>query len=264
MTILNFENSFRKKKVDKAREMFQRGQVIELHKASVRWVAKMKIGAYKTQLELSGIEIGDSTCTCDSRSNTGYCEHAVAMMFALRKELNFYPALTTARAKLAAANTDLAKQIKELDAPDVAIYDSDEDLFVTTARKILAQAAKSIKKGDIRSGLGECLETVRKINEMCTVLCDDFKASDKLFSEAFALLKETIHCITDEEIIEEIAHDLRVEVLRNYRENEYLFTQWMKLLRPISNQGNREQKFRNVIATLDQIRAAYGDFRYSY
>lgn len=264
MTILNFESYFRVKKVDKSREMFLRGQVTELRKATVRWVAKMKIGAYKTQLDLNGIEIGSGSCNCDSRSRTGYCEHGVAMMFALRKELNFYPALTTAKAKLVSTRKELASQVDELNDPDARIYESDKKRFVSTARSILKQAAIKAQKADTRAALADCIETVRQIDEMCTILNENFSDSESLLKETFSLLQQIIANVNDESVIEEVAHDMRVEVLRNYRADEFLFLEWMKLLRPVSNQGNRAQKFQNVIDTLDRIKAEYGGYRFSY
>jgi hypothetical protein len=90
MTLLNFETHFRPAKIAKAIEMFNKGQVIELRKAKIVWIGKMKIGLYKVQISLYGINIGSATCPCDSRSRSGYCEHKLAVLFALRKELDLY------------------------------------------------------------------------------------------------------------------------------------------------------------------------------
>src|SRR5688572_10115501 len=105
MTLLNFETYFRPSKVEKAIEMYNKGQVIELRKAKIVWIGKMKIGLYKVQINLDGINIGSATCPCDSRSRSRYCEHKLAVLFALRKKLDLYPALTGSSQKILPANT---------------------------------------------------------------------------------------------------------------------------------------------------------------
>lgn len=261
ITLLNFENAFRPQKVAKSKEMFLRGQVVELRKAAIMWIGKMKIGAYKVQVDIDGIHVQRNSCNCDSRPRSGFCEHSLAVLFALRKELNLYPALTTATPKLVPSTNVLAAQLEVLNKPETKVFKKDETIFTSAAKNILKTAAANIQKGNYRPAMADCMDTIRQVFDMCLIRQHNYNKSDSLFGEAFDLLQDAISKTTDEELLEHVAHDMRVEALRNFRADDYLFQQWMELLRPISNQGNRLEKFHKVTETLDRINSMYSSQR---
>lgn len=257
MTLLNFETFFRAVKVDKARELFLKGQVTELRKARIMWIGRMKIGLYNVQVQLSGIKAGYATCPCDSRSKTGYCEHKLAVLFALRKELDLYPALTSSPIKLASADTGMQAQLKEINYSLEPVLNEKIDIFTNRVRAVLRKAAKNIQTGNNRPALGDCFEVVQRVAEMDQMLAHDYEHAEKLSAKAFDLFGKELEKITDEELLEHIAHDLRVTTLRNYRSDPGLFARWMKLLVSISDKGNRRDKLKKVLDTLERIEEDY-------
>ncbi len=257
LTLLNFEANFRTGKVDKARELFLKGQVIELRKARIVWMGRMKIGLYKVQVQLSGIKVGYATCTCDSRSKTGYCEHKLAVMFALRKELDLYPALTSSPIKLVTTDTGMQAQLKEINYSLEPVLNKEIDLFTSRVRAVLRRAAKNIQTGNNRPALADCFEVIQRVAEMDQMLAHDYDHTKKLTEKAFDLFGKELEKITDEALLEHIAHDLRITTLRNYRSEPALFARWMKLLVSISDKGNRRDKLKKVLDTLDRIEEDY-------
>lgn len=257
MTLLNFETFFRAAKVDKARQLFLKGQVSGLRKARIVWVGQMKIGLYKVQVGLSGIKVGYATCPCDSRSKTGYCEHKLAVLFALRKELDLYPALTSSPIKLVTTDTEMPVLLKEINYSQEPTLNEEIDRFTARVRTVLRNALKNSQNGNYRPALGDCFEVIQRVAEMDQMLANDYEHAAKLTAKAFGLFRNELEKITDEEPLEHIAHDLRVTTLRNYRSNDELFENWMKLLVSVSDKGNRHDKFNKVLDTLNRIEKDY-------
>jgi len=54
----------------------QKGYVPDLHEAAVMYVAKMKIGAHKTQITMDGLKLESSRCNCNAQ-RTRFCEHSL-------------------------------------------------------------------------------------------------------------------------------------------------------------------------------------------
>jgi hypothetical protein len=253
MTLLNFETYFRPAKVEKAIEMYNKGQVIELRKAKIVWIGKMKIGLYKVQINLDGINIGSATCPCDSRSRSRYCEHKLAVLFALRKKLDLYPALTGSSQKILPANTELREQLAIINEIDKKILDNDLLLLASTTNRILKAAIDNMLNGDIRTAIGDCIEVIKQTSIMIFIPDYYNQYGDEFIRRSFQLLENAIEATRDEQLLEHLAYDLRVEVLRNFRSNYGLFHQYLSLLQSVSGQGTSNEKYNKVLNALSRF-----------
>lgn len=253
ITLLNFEAHFRDEKIIKSRDLFLKGHVVELQKAKVVWIGKLKIGMYKVQVNLQDIEVADAKCNCDNRSKSGYCEHKLAVLFALRKELNLYPALTSSTVKHPPGDDKLYKLLWEINYSDEDPTQKDIDKFTRTAKSMLAKAEKDIKSGNYRSALGNCFEVIKREPMMNVILQWDYQDGEALLEKAFDLLDKAQSSLSDEAILEDFAYDLRVQALSNYGSDFDLWQNWMKLLSRVSNDGLRLERYRKVLDTFEEI-----------
>lgn len=260
MTLLNFEIYFQPAKIEKAREIFNKDQVIELRKATKVWIGKMKDGLYKVQIDLEGIHIGSASCNCASRSR--YCKHKLAVLFALRKKLDIYPALTGSSQKILPANTELREQFAIINEIDREIQDNDILLFASTTNKILKAAKNNILKGDIRMAIGDCIEVIKQTSDMVFIPDYSYQHGDEFIRRSFQLLGNAIETTKDELLLEQLAYDLRVEVLRNFRSNYSLYHDWLSLLQSVSAQGPRNEKYNKVMEAISRFDKEIPNTRY--
>ena len=259
MTLLDFEVHFRPAKIVKARDIYLKGHVAELKKSDEGWVAKMKIGSYYVHIDQEDISICGSSCNCDDRPWSGYCNHSVAVLFAIRKEMNLFPALNNVQLKLPRTDERLTDLLEVMRDPDFNLTKKYTQLFIDTADKILLDVGKAIKQKKYAAAAAMCFSVITGIQHMKRQMTDSCKEGDDCIAETFALLEKWWQCPVDAETRDAFAHDARVEAIRNFRndEDEDTHPQWMKILLLSADSENRKEKLANTIIKFNQIDEDY-------
>ena len=258
MTLLDFEIHFRADKIVKARDKYLKGHVLELKKESEEeWIAKIKIGWYDVEVELTDIDIISSSCNCDDRPWSGYCNHSVAVLFALRKELNLFPALTTSLPKLPRTDTSLNEMQEVTFDPEFTVTLRYTRLFTKAAEKMLQQMEDAIAQKEYAVAAGTGFSIISGIQVMKKHLEGDYDEGDDIIGEVFTLLKKWWKCPVAEDVRDAFAHDARIEAVRNLNSDNAILKKWMDILVLSANAENRKQKLITTIDTLCQIEATY-------
>jgi hypothetical protein len=258
MTLLDFEIHFRADKIVKARDKYLKGHVGELKKESEeKWLAKIKIGWYNVHVSLSDIDINSSWCNCDDRPFSGYCNHSVAVLFAIRKELNLFPALTTSLPKLPRTDVSLNEMLEVVFDPDFNVTSRYTRLFTNAAEKMLQDMQQAIVRQEYAVAAGIGFSVISGMQVMKNYLENDYKDGDAVISKIFALLKKWWQCPVTEVVKDAFAHDARIEAVRNFNSDNAIFKKWMDILVLSANADNRKQKLLSTIDTLCHIEETY-------
>lgn len=248
MTLLDFELHMRPAKVAKARGMYQKGQVLDLHQAAVMYVAKMKIGAYKTQVAIDGLKIGGSRCNCDAQ-RTRYCEHSVAVLFAIRAAAGLKPILASAVPKLNYAEGPLAAMLRVFNDPDYEISKADVALFGSTARKLTGSMEEAFHKNEFEEAATLGLAIATCTGELEMYLNHDYSDYEAITEPVFGWL-EKIFFYAPETIQEELFHDVRIEAVRGYSKIGNGHKTWFDVLLAGANNPVRKDQFIRTMNAL--------------
>lgn len=253
MTLLDFELIFRPAKVEKARSMFQKGYVLDLRKAKIMWIAKMKIGAYKVQVDLSDIVINRSTCNCDARPRSGYCEHSVAVLFALRQELGLPPALNSILPKIPQTDDRLVTLLDALSDPDLRITQKQSAEFTATAKKMTREMEALISRKEYVAAAGLGFAIVNGCQTMSLFLNYDYAEGDNCTDEAFTLLEKWCAAPVPEDVLDNFAHDVYREALRNFTRGTNAQKTWLDVSLAAATSAGRQKKFATTLDILYRI-----------
>lgn len=258
MTLLDFEIYFRADKIVKAREKYLKGHVVELKKvAEGNWIAKIKVGLYHVDVELTDLEILRSSCNCDDRPWSGHCNHSVAVLFAIRKELNLFPALTTSLPKLPRTDQALNEMVEVVFDPDFSVTTRYTRLFTNMAEKMLQDVQVAMVQREYALSAGTAFSIISGIQVMKNYMEDSYKDGNTIISKTFTLLQSWWECPMAEDVRDAFAHDARIEAVRNFNSDNATLKKWMDLLVLSANTENRKQKLSSTIDSLGQIEAAY-------
>lgn len=253
MTILDFELHIRASKVAKARTAFLNGGIAEIHKGETMWIGKTKIGAYKVQVDVSGIEVYRSACTCDSR-RTLFCEHAVMMLFAIRKEMGLKPILASTVPKLTITDERLSQLLEKFNDADYEITESDTSTFTRIANDMIASMDAALTSSDLRAAALLGLAVAPAVQEMKVFLNDDYDAYDSLTDRTFALLERLFATPSlPPDLHEELFHDVRIHAVRQYATTSDDGRNWVDVLLAGADTPVRRDQFVRTMDALCQL-----------
>lgn len=256
-TLLNFEEHFRPAKISKAREMYLKGQIVELKKAKIVWVAKSKIGRYTIHIHLTELTIGRSSCNCEDRPRSGFCNHSVAMLFAIRKELNLFPGLTNAQYQLPCTDSSLTDLLDLLRDPEFEITKKYLALFTSTSHKMLKDAESFINKKNYASAGGTCFYVIASILSMKENMNVDYFEGDDCINNTFDLLEKIWQTPMAAEHRDQFAHDARLAAIRSFKSDKQVHEKWMNILLLSADDENRKQKMKTIT---DRFRELNGNY----
>lgn len=258
MTLLDFEIHFRADKIVKARDKYLKGHVVELTKEyEDKWIAKIKVGLYNVHVELTDLDILNSSCNCDDRPWSGHCNHSVAVLFAIRKELNLFPALTTSLPKLPRTDTSLNEMLEVVFDPDFKVTTRYTRLFTNATEKLLRQMEDAMARQDFPGAAGTGLSIISGIQVMKKNLEDDYKEGDAIINKTFSLLQQWWQCPVAEDVKDAFAHDARIEAIRSFKSDNAILKKWMDILVVSANTEHRKQKLIAAIDALSRIESTY-------
>lgn len=257
MTLLDFEAHFRPDKIVKAREIYLKGHVTELKKSNEGWVAKMKIGSYYVHIDQEDISIGGASCNCDDRPWSGYCNHSVAVLFAIRKELDLFPALTNVQFKLPRTDERLTDLLEVMRDPDFELTKKYTQLFTSTANKMLLDVDKAFKQKKYADAAGICFSIITDIQQMKRQMAEDYEEGDACIEKTFVLLEKWWRCPIEEEVRNAFAHDARVEAIRNFKGDSDVHKKWIGILWLSADSESRKEKLTTTVTKLNQIDKIY-------
>lgn len=206
------------------------------------WVAKTKIGLYKVQLDIDDIWINRSKCTCDARF-TSYCEHSVAMLFALRKELGLKPILASTVPKIKMVDTRLYDLLRFFYLNEYIIPQSDINKFTRTAKYMLKdmEAAFTAQEYEKCASLG--IAVITGMQEMDKYLRYNYAACTPCTDIAFEWLQKLYTAPLTEELQELIFHDVRIEAVRRYPTIVDGEHNWLDLMLMGATNATRQDQF---------------------
>lgn len=249
MTLLDFELHMRPAKVTKARDMYRKGQVLELRPAAVMWVARMKIGLYKVHIDVDDLKVNRSTCTCDAR-RTSYCEHAVATLFAIRKELGLKPILASTVPQLPRTNNRLTDLIKSFNAIDHEISKTDVTTFTSTIKQMLKAMELAFNQQDYQTVAGLGVAVVTALQDMDEYMQYNYTACETCAYEAFEWLEKLYTVDMPEDLQAVLFHDMRIEAVRRYQTISGAEKNWLTLLMAGANNAIRQDQFTRTMNAL--------------
>jgi hypothetical protein len=257
MTLLDFEVHFRPAKIVKAREIYLKGHVAELKKSNEGWVAKMKIGSYRVHIDQDDISINGSSCNCDDRPHSGYCNHSVAVLFAIRKELDIFPVLSNVQLKLPRTDERLTDLLEVVRDPDFDLTKKYIQLFTNTANKMLLDVDKAIKQKKYAEAATTCFSVITGIQHMKRYMTEDYEKGDACIEKTFLSLEKWWQSPVDTEIRDAFAHDARLEAIRIFRGDGDTHKRWMEILLLSADAENRKEKLVTTIDKLYQVDKKY-------
>lgn len=263
MNLIDFKLYFREAKVEKARVSYE---VIGLRKAAIRWLASVSPGMYKVQIELSGIRIDWHSCTCDSRSHTGFCEHTLAVLFALRRHLTVNPLPVHSARRILIYDKELTDTLKDLRDEDMALSLRDAKKFTKVCDQMLDQIPRALEDKQYENAVGMALGAYRTLHLMQEYI-------DSTPEEGWEVLAKSMKWLTDlpgvdmpSEIKDNLFHDMCLESIKGFLPwpDELEETNPLDILLSYSNSKEKADKFLKVLDTLAEITAAETDSPSSY
>lgn len=255
MTLLDFELKCRPTKVEKGRELFRKGFVQDLHKAEVMWVARIKIGVLRVQVDLSDITIMRTACGCeDSPYRSGYCVHNIAMFFALREKLGLPPALNSIRPRIASKDKRLTAMLDVLSDATILITDTYKADFAAIARTMIAEMDQHIIAQEYLAAASLGFSVIDGLEKMQYYLHWNYAEGSDCADEAFGLMEKWCAAPVPEDMLDNFAHDVYREALRhgggggtNANKN------WLDVSLAAATSAARQKKFATTLDVLYRI-----------
>ena len=250
MTLLDFELHMRAVKVGRGRNMFLKDQVIDLSTDGDEWTAKIKFGLYEVIVGLEGLMLAGSSCKCDARRYTQYCEHAIAVLFAVRKQLGLKPILASVVPKIACIDYSLVNLLETFNAFEYEITDEDILTFAGKVEQMLKSVSGAFKKKDYTSVASLGFAVVTGLQSFDLLLEYSYVELEKYNQKAFAWLEKLFTLPVKEELYDLIFHDTRIAAVKSYQTVCNEGKNWMDLLLAGANNAVRKDQFIRTMNAL--------------